>query len=133
MLGLDPGTKTIGVALCDPSHTVATPLLTIQRKKAAVDLAELQRLVAEHGIGGIVVGHPLNMDGSSGPRAQAVRAFQRNLEKAIDLPMLLKDERLSTAAVERSLIAQDTSRRRRAEVIDAHAAAYILQGVLDAV
>lgn len=130
-MGLDPGTKTIGVALSDPDHRVATPHLTVTRKKFAADAEALRTIIEQYGIGGIVIGHPLNMDGSSGPRAQASRAFQRNLEKLFDLPMLLRDERLSTAAVERSLIEQDTSRRRRAEVIDAHAAAFILQGVLD--
>ncbi|WP_416900265.1 MAG: Holliday junction resolvase RuvX [Minwuia sp.] len=133
LLGLDPGTKTIGTALSDPGHKVATPHRTIARKKFAADVAELRAIVDEYGIGGLVIGHPLNMDGSSGPRAQAARAFQRNLEKVFDLPMLLRDERLSTVAVERSLIEQDTSRRRRAETIDAHAAAFILQGVLDSV
>ncbi len=132
LLGLDPGTKTIGVALSDPGHMVATPHVTIPRRKFQADLLALQKIIADYQIGGLVIGHPLNMDGKPGPRAQAIRAFQRNLEKEIDLPMLLQDERLSTVAVERELIAQDVSRRRRAEVIDAHAAAFILQGVLDA-
>lgn len=130
-MGLDPGTKTIGVAFSDPGHLVATPHVTLKKGKFSADLEALKQIIAENDIGGIVVGHPLNMDGSSGPRAQACRAFQRNLERELDLPTLLQDERLSTAAVERSLIAQDTKRKRRAEVIDAHAAAYILQGVLD--
>ncbi|PJK30993.1 Holliday junction resolvase RuvX [Minwuia thermotolerans] len=132
LLGLDPGTKTIGVAVADPGHQVATPLTVIRRTKFTADLAALQALIAEYDIGGLVIGLPLNMDGTAGPRAQSVRAFQRNLESALDLPMILHDERMSTQAVERSLIGQDVSRRRRAEVIDAHAAAYILQGVLDA-
>lgn len=119
------------MALSDPDHRVATPHVTITRRKFAADLEALRTIIAEYGIGGIVVGHPINMDGTAGPRAQASRAFQRNLEKAFGLPTLLQDERLSTAAVERELIGQDVSRRRRAEVIDAHAAAYILQGVLD--
>lgn len=131
LLGLDPGTKTIGVAVCDSAHMVATPLQVIRRGKQAADFAAIRQIIDETGAGGIVIGMPLNMDGSSGPRAQSVRAFQRNLERAIDLPMAFVDERLSTSAVERSLISQDVSRRRRAEVIDAHAAAYILQGALD--
>ena len=131
LLGLDPGTKTIGVAVCDSAHLVATPLQVIRRGKQAADFAAIRQIIDETGAGGIVIGMPLNMDGSSGPRAQSVRAFQRNLERAIDLPMAFVDERLSTSAVERSLISQDVSRRRRAEVIDAHAAAYILQGALD--
>ncbi len=119
------------MALSDPDQRVATPHVTLKKGKFAADAEALRAIIADYDIGGIVVGHPLNMDGTSGPRAQASRAFQRNLEREIGLPTLLKDERLSTAAVERSLIEQDTSRRRRAEVIDAHAAAYILQGVLD--
>lgn len=131
LIGLDPGTKTIGVAICDSAHMVATPLQVIRRGKQAADFAAIEKIIDETGAGGIVVGMPLNMDGTSGPRAQSVRAFQRNLERAFDLPMAFIDERLSTSAVERSLISQDVSRRRRAEVIDAHAAAYILQGALD--
>ncbi len=131
LIGLDPGTKTIGVAVCDSAHMVATPLQVILRKKLKTDLEALRQIIERTGAGGIVVGLPLNMDGTSGPRAQSVRAFQRNLERTFDLPMAFVDERLSTSAVERSLIEQDVSRRRRAEVIDAHAAAYILQGALD--
>lgn len=130
-MGLDPGTKTIGIALSDPDQRVATPHVTLKKGKFTADVAALRQIIDDYGVGGIVIGHPLNMDGTSGPRAQASRAFQRNLEREIALPTWLQDERLSTAAVERSLIEQDTSRRRRAEVIDAHAAAYILQGVLD--
>ncbi len=110
---------------------VATPLQVIRRGKQAADFAAIRKIIEETQAGGIVVGMPLNMDGTSGPRAQSVRAFQRSLEGAFDLPMAFIDERLSTSAVERSLISQDVSRRRRAEVIDAHAAAYILQGALD--
>lgn len=132
LLGLDPGTKTIGVAICDPAHRVATPLKVVRRKKFAADLEALRAVIREYDVGGLVIGLPLNMDGSAGPRAQSVRAFQRNLEQALDLPMILQDERMSTQAVERSLIEQDVSRRRRAEVVDAHAAAFILQGALDA-
>ncbi len=131
LIGLDPGTKTIGVAICDSAHMVATPLQVIRRGKQAADFAAIRKIIDETQAGGIVVGMPLNMDGTSGPRAQSVRAFQRSLERAFDLPMAFIDERLSTSAVERSLISQDVSRRRRAEVIDAHAAAYILQGALD--
>lgn len=131
LIGLDPGTKTIGVAICDSAHMVATPLQVIRRGKQAADFAAIEKIIDDTGAGGIVVGMPLNMDGTSGPRAQSVRAFQRSLERAFDLPMAFIDERLSTSAVERSLISQDVSRRRRAEVIDAHAAAYILQGALD--
>ncbi len=131
LIGLDPGTKTIGVAICDSAHMVATPLQVIRHSKQAADFAAIRKIIDETGAGGIVVGMPLNMDGTSGPRAQSVRAFQRSLERAFDLPMAFIDERLSTSAVERSLISQDVSRRRRAEVIDAHAAAYILQGALD--
>lgn len=131
LIGLDPGTKTIGVAICDSAHMVATPLQVIRRGKQAADFAAIRMIIDETQAGGIVVGMPLNMDGTSGPRAQSVRAFQRSLERAFDLPMAFIDERLSTSAVERSLISQDVSRRRRAEVIDAHAAAYILQGALD--
>lgn len=131
LIGLDPGTKTIGVAVCDAGHVVATPRAVIRRRKLALDLAELATIVAETACGGLVIGLPLNMDGSRGPRVQSVRAFQRELARVFDLPMAFADERLSTAAVERQLIAQDVSRGRRASVIDAHAAAYILQGVLD--
>lgn len=131
LLGLDPGTKTIGVAVSDPDHKVATAVTVIRRRKLADDLAALGRLVADYEAGGLVIGMPLNMDGSAGPRAQSVRAFQRNLEGHFDLPMAFVDERLSTHAVEQGLIAQDVSRRRRAEVVDAHAAAFILQGALD--
>jgi putative Holliday junction resolvase len=112
---------------------VATPHIVVRRTKFAKDAEALRGVIDAYAIGGLVIGHPLNMDGGAGPRAQAARAFQRSLEALFDLPMLLQDERLSTAAVERSLIAQDVSRRRRAETIDAHAAAFILQGVLDAV
>ncbi|MEC9345589.1 MAG: Holliday junction resolvase RuvX [Pseudomonadota bacterium] len=131
LIGLDPGTKTIGVAVSDPGHVIATPRTVIRRRKLVLDLEQLRAIVAETGAGGFIIGLPLNMDGSKGPRVQSVRAFQRELAKVFDLPMAFADERLSTAAVERQLIANDVSRGRRAEVIDAHAAAYILQGVLD--
>jgi putative holliday junction resolvase len=131
LLGLDLGTKTIGTAVSDDTRRVAAPLKTIPRKKFGEDAKLLLELARERKIGAIVLGLPVNMDGSEGPRAQASRAFARNLARLTELPIGLWDERLSTAAVERELIAQDVSRARRAEVIDAHAAAFILQGALD--
>jgi putative Holliday junction resolvase len=131
LLGLDLGTKTIGTAVSDDTRRVAAPLKTLARNKFGVDARALLELARERKIGAIVLGLPINMDGSEGPRAQASRAFARNLAKLTELPIGLWDERLSTAAVERELIAQDVSRARRAEVIDAHAAAFILQGALD--
>lgn len=133
LLGLDPGTKTIGVAICDPGLAIASPYETIQRTKLARDVARLKEIIAEENIGGLIIGLPVSMDGSEGPRCQSVRQFAVNLEKDIDLPMAFWDERLSTAAVERVLIRDaDMTRKRRAQVIDKMAAAYILQGVLDA-
>ncbi|BCJ91113.1 putative pre-16S rRNA nuclease [Terrihabitans soli] len=131
LLGLDLGTKTIGTAVSDDTRRVAAPLKTLPRKKFAEDAKALLELARERKIFGFVLGLPVNMDGTEGPRAQASRAFARNLAKLTELPIGLWDERLSTAAVERELIAQDVSRARRAEVIDAHAAAFILQGALD--
>jgi putative Holliday junction resolvase len=131
LLGLDLGTKTIGLALSDVERTVATPLETIQRTKFTKDAARLVAICTEHGVGGLVLGLPLNMDGSEGPRAQATRAFVRNLGPHLDLPVVLWDERLTTVAVNRAMIAADTSRARRAEVVDKVAAGYILQGALD--
>lgn len=131
LLGLDPGTKTIGLAVSDDGRRVATPLKTIRRQKFTLDAEEILRLATERKIAGFVIGLPINMDGSEGPRAQASRAFARNFAARTELPISLWDERLSTAAVERELIAQDVSRARRAEVIDSHAAAFILQGALD--
>jgi putative Holliday junction resolvase len=131
LIGLDLGTKTIGTAVSDDTRRVASPLKTLQRKKFGEDAKALLELVRERKIGAIVLGLPINMDGSEGPRAQASRAFARNLARLTELPIGLWDERLSTAAVERELISQDVSRARRAEVIDAHAAAFILQGALD--
>jgi putative Holliday junction resolvase len=131
LLGLDLGEKTIGVALSDTSLSVATPLKTLVRSKFKTNAAQLAALIAEHGIGGLVVGLPLNMDGTDGPSAQSARAFARNFAAVSDSPVVLVDERLSTAAVTRTLIDADTSRRRRAEVVDKMAAAYILQGALD--
>jgi putative Holliday junction resolvase len=131
VLGLDVGTKTIGVALSDLSRRIATPLETIARKRFTLDAARLACIVAEHRIGGMVIGLPINMDGSNGPRAQSTRQFARNLSAYIDLPMLLWDERLSTAAVTRTLLEADASRARRKVLVDKLAAAYILQGALD--
>jgi putative Holliday junction resolvase len=131
LIGLDLGTKTIGVASSDPDRRLAAGVTTIRRKAFTADANALLALAAERSAIGIVLGLPINMDGTEGPRAQSTRAFARNLSKLAALPIGLWDERLSTAAVERDLIAADMSRARRAEVIDQHAAAYILQGALD--
>jgi len=129
--GLDLGTVTIGVAVSDGMRQVATPLETIRRKKFGLDAARLIEICKDRNIAGLVLGLPLNMDGSEGPRCQSTRAFARNLEKLTDLPISFWDERLSTVAAERALLEADTSRKRRAEVIDHVAASYILQGALD--
>ena len=129
--GLDLGTVTIGVAISDLRRQVATPIHVIRREKFTLDAARLLALLAERGATGIILGLPLNMDGSSGPRVQSTQAFARNLEKLSDLPICYWDERLSTVAAERALIEADTSRKRRKEVIDQVAAGYILQGALD--
>jgi putative Holliday junction resolvase len=131
LIGLDLGTKTIGVAVSDPDRRLATPVVTIARKRFSDDAAHLFALAGERRATGFVLGLPINMDGSEGPRAQATRAFARNLAKLTELPIALWDERLSTAAVERALIEADVSRAKRKAVIDQHAAAYILQGALD--
>jgi putative Holliday junction resolvase len=131
LIGLDLGAKTIGVAASDPDRRLATGVETIRRTMFAADAARLLALAAERRAVGLVLGLPINMDGSEGPRAQATRAFARNLSRLTELPIALWDERLSTAAVERDLIAADVSRRKRGAVIDQHAAAYILQGALD--
>ena len=131
LLGLDLGTKTIGVAASDALRMSATPLETIARKKFARDAARLDELAQERNAVGFVLGLPLNMSGDEGPRAQSTRAFARNLAARLPLPILLWDERLSTAAVERTLLEADASRARRREVVDKMAAAYILQGALD--
>jgi putative Holliday junction resolvase len=131
LMGLDVGTKTVGLALSDVSRQIATPLETIRRTKFKADAERLLSLATQHGVGALVVGLPLNMDGSEGPRAQGVRAFVRNLEALTALPIALWDERLSTAAVTRTLLEADASRARRAELVDKMAAAYILQGLLD--
>lgn len=131
LIGLDLGTKTIGVAVSDPDRRVAAPVETIARKRFAVDAQRVIALATERRAAGYVLGLPVNMDGSEGPRAQATRAFARNFEQLTALPVALWDERLSTAAVERALIAADLSRAKRKAVIDQHAATYILQGALD--
>ncbi|WP_448952248.1 Holliday junction resolvase RuvX [Labrys neptuniae] len=131
LLGLDLGTKTIGLALSDVMLTIASPLETIRRTKFTADAQELLAIAARHQVGGLVLGYPLNMDGSKGPRAQASESFARNLNRLDDIPIALWDERLSTAAVTRTLLEADASRRRRAEVVDKMAASYILQGALD--
>lgn len=131
LMGLDPGTKSIGVALCDAGWRFATAGQTIRRRKFVQDKAELAALVAARGVKGLVIGLPLHMDGSESPRSQAARAMARNLAD-LGLPILLWDERWTTQAAERAMIEQDFSRARRAERIDSHAAALILQGALDA-
>jgi putative Holliday junction resolvase len=129
--GLDLGTVTIGVAVSDGMRQVGSPLETIRRKKFGLDAAKLLEICDKRNITGLVLGLPMNMDGSEGPRCQATRAFARNLEKLTDLPIAYWDERLSTVEAERVLIAADTSRKRRADVIDHVAAGFILQGLLD--
>jgi len=131
LIGLDLGSKTIGVAASDPDRRVAAPVETISRKRFALDAGRILELAAERRATGFVLGLPINMDGSEGPRAQSTRAFARNLARLTELPIALWDERLSTAAVERALIAADASRAARKSVVDQHAAAYILQGALD--
>jgi putative Holliday junction resolvase len=131
LIGLDLGSKTIGVAASDPDRRLATGIETIHRKNFVADSGRLTALAAERKAAGFVLGLPVNMDGSEGPRAQSTRAFARNLARVTELPIALWDERLSTAAAERGLISADMRRARRREVIDQHAAAFILQGALD--
>jgi putative holliday junction resolvase len=131
LLGLDLGEKTIGLALSDRLLMVATPMETLKRGKFAADAARLDIIIGEQGVGGLVVGLPLNMDGSDGPSAQSARAFGRNWVGRSPIPLVFWDERLSTMAVTRTLLDADTSRKRRGEVVDKMAAAYILQGALD--
>jgi putative Holliday junction resolvase len=131
LLGLDLGTKTIGLALCDAGWTIATPAELIRRAKFSVDMERIRTVIANQQVVGLVLGLPLNLDGSDSPRTQSVRAFARNLQP-LDLPILLWDERWSTQAVTRTLIDADASRARRAELVDKMAAAYILQGAIDA-
>jgi putative Holliday junction resolvase len=132
LLGLDIGSKTIGLALSDTMLMIATPMEIIRRKRFKDDVARLQEIVKSEDIGGFVLGWPVNMDGSEGPRCQSTRAFSENLYEKITLPQAFWDERLSTAAVERTLIEADSSRARRKEVVDKLAASYILQGALHA-
>jgi putative Holliday junction resolvase len=131
LLGLDVGTKTLGIAVSDRSLSIATPLETWKRTRFTADAEHLREIIAERNVGGLVIGLPLSMDGTEGPRCQSVRQFAANLLEQIDIDLAFWDERLSTVAVERTLIEADVSRRRRAEVIDKLAAAYILQGALD--
>lgn len=131
LIGLDLGTKTIGVALSDVGRTIASGLETIRRKKFTADAEYLATLIEAHGVAGLVLGLPINLDATEGPRAQSTRAFARNLNARLALPILLWDERLSTQAAERVLLEADQSRRRRAQVIDKMAATLILQGALD--
>jgi putative pre-16S rRNA nuclease len=131
LLGLDLGTKTIGMALSDVSRSIATPYDTLRRTKFTEDAKTIRQVIESTQVGALVIGLPLNLDGSEGPRVQSTRAFVRNLGPLIGVPMLFWDERLSTAAVERHLIEVDASRKARAKVIDRMAAAYILQGALD--
>jgi putative Holliday junction resolvase len=131
LMGLDLGDKTIGVAVSDSFLSVATPLETVKRRKFGLDAARLLEIAEARRIGGIILGLPRNMDGSEGPRCQSTRAFARNMMRLTDLPIGFWDERLSTVAAEKALLEADTSRKRRAEVIDHVAASYILQGVLD--
>lgn len=131
LLGLDLGEKTIGLALTDTTLTVATPMQTLKRGKFSVDATVLDKIIADMGVGGLVVGLPLNMNGTEGPSAQSARAFVRNFAARSQIPIAFCDERLSTAAVLKTLIEADASRKRRGEVVDKMAAAYILQGALD--
>jgi putative Holliday junction resolvase len=131
LIGLDLGTKTIGVAVSDPDRKLATGVETVARKAFTADAQRVLALAGERNVIGFVLGLPINMDGSEGPRAQSTRAFARNFAKLTTLPIMFWDERLSTAAVERELIANDVSRAKRAAVIDEHAAMFILQGALD--
>lgn len=131
LIGIDAGTKTFGLALSDTRRSIASSLETIRRTKFTADVARLITLTREHAVVGFVLGLPANMDGTEGPRAQATRAFARNLNKLLPLPILLWDERLTTLEAERMLIAADTTRKRRADVIDKLAATLILQGALD--
>lgn len=131
LMGLDLGTKTIGLALSDLSLTIASPITTIQREKFTKDVTAMLAIATKLDVGGLVLGYPLDMDGRKGPRAQASESFARNLSRLTSLPLTLWDERLSTVAVTRTLLEADTSRKRRSELVDKLAATYILQGALD--
>jgi putative Holliday junction resolvase len=130
-MGIDLGTKTIGLALSDVEKRIATPLETVKRVKFTPDAQRIKELIGRYEVGGLVIGLPLNMDGTEGPRAQSTRAFVRNLKPLVDRPVLFWDERLSTVAVTRTLLDADASRAKRADAVDKMAAAYILQGALD--
>ena len=131
LLGFDVGEKTIGLALSDVSRMIATPCKTIHRTAFARDAAEILAIIKAQNVGGLVIGYPVNMDGSEGPRCQSIRQFAKNLDQNVSLPILLADERMSTMAVTRTMLDADMSRKRRAEIVDKLAASYILQGVLD--
>ena len=132
LLGIDVGSKTLGLALSDETRTIASPLTTVRRGRFRDDAASLARIIGEHAVSGLVIGLPVSMDGREGPRCQSVRQFAANLSAHVDLPMAFWDERWSTVAVERMLVGEaDLSRKRRREVVDKQAAAYILQGALD--
>jgi putative Holliday junction resolvase len=131
IMALDLGSKTIGVAISDLTRTIASPLVTINRRKFSQDIAELLEIISRERTGLVILGLPLNMDGTEGPRAQSTRAFARNLAKHVDIPIVFWDERLSTAAVERAMIEADASRARRERHVDKLAAAWILQAALD--
>jgi len=131
LLGLDLGEKTIGLALSDTSRTIATPMLTLKRGRFAVDAEQLAVIISEQKVAGLVIGLPLNMDGTEGPSAQSARAFGRNFAALSELPVVFCDERLSTVAVTRTLLEADASRKQRARVVDKMAAAFVLQGALD--
>ncbi|MDZ3837543.1 MAG: Holliday junction resolvase RuvX [Rhodospirillales bacterium] len=132
LLGIDVGSKTLGLALSDETRTIASPLMTVRRGRFRDDAASLARIIGEHAVSGLVIGLPVSMDGREGPRCQSVRQFAANLSAHADLPMAFWDERWSTMAVERMLIGEaDLSRKRRREVVDKQAAAYILQGAID--
>jgi putative Holliday junction resolvase len=133
LMGLDLGTKTIGLAISDVERRIASPLETIKRTKFTADVEALLKLATKHEVAALVIGLPLNMDGSEGPRVQATKAFSRNLAQKTTLPQFFWDERLSTAAVTRTLLEADVSRARRGELVDKMAAAHILQGVIDRV
>ena len=131
LIGIDAGTKTLGLALSDETRTIASPLTVLKRTKFTEDAAQLLEIAAQHRVAGFVLGLPTNLDGTAGPRVQATRAFAKNLNALTELPILLWDERLSTVAAERTLLEADASRKRRAEVVDKVAATIILQGALD--
>ncbi len=131
LAGLDVGEKTIGIAVSDVMHSIATPLETIRRRKFSQDVEELKKIVASRNIGGFVIGYPINMNGTEGPRCQSIRQFARNCHQALAIPSLLWDERMSSSVVERMMVEADLSRARRAELVDKLAASYILQGALD--